>query len=244
MPGAFKLDHLRPVKPLLFPKISNFFTFILGVNSYFPREGKAENGKMDFSQPECGTGFLVPGPFKLDHLHPLKLILLQKCSAFLTFIRGLPFLINPVKGRMEAAGGWIWEKGIHSKVSVLGAFNLDLLQPVKLISTQNVFQLFLAFLPAFRPPIINHFFIMGTGERGRKEGGKPWRPNPPTSSIHFPLVCMPYKRHSLSSFINFLSLSESLRKTSLIFRNLTEKLMQCFVLETAQVDLLLQRASS
>ena len=37
MPGAFKLDHLQPVKPILFPKFSNFFTFILEANSYYPR---------------------------------------------------------------------------------------------------------------------------------------------------------------------------------------------------------------
>ena len=30
VPGSFKLDHLPPVKPMLFPKFSNFFTFILG----------------------------------------------------------------------------------------------------------------------------------------------------------------------------------------------------------------------
>ena len=52
VPRAFKLDHLQFVKPILFPKSSNFFSFILGTNSYYPREEKAENGKMEFSQPE------------------------------------------------------------------------------------------------------------------------------------------------------------------------------------------------
>ena len=59
MPGAFKLDHLQPVKPILFPKFSNFNIFILGTgepNSYYPRERKVENGKMKFSQPELDTG--------------------------------------------------------------------------------------------------------------------------------------------------------------------------------------------
>ena len=49
VPGAFKLDHLQPVKPILFPKFSNFFTFILEANSYYPREWKAENGEIEFS---------------------------------------------------------------------------------------------------------------------------------------------------------------------------------------------------
>ena len=134
MPGAFKLDHLQQFKPILFPKFSNFFIFILerpilitpergwlkmrkknspkmdgtegflclghsnwticsllsqfcfckfpifrffilGANSYYPREGKTENGKMEFSQPECESGISVPGASKLDHLQPVEPIL-------------------------------------------------------------------------------------------------------------------------------------------------------------------------
>ena len=37
MPGAFQLDHLQPVKPIVFLNISKFFMFILGANSYYPR---------------------------------------------------------------------------------------------------------------------------------------------------------------------------------------------------------------
>ena len=37
VPGAFRLDHLHPVKPILFSKFYNFFTFILEANSYYPR---------------------------------------------------------------------------------------------------------------------------------------------------------------------------------------------------------------
>ena len=36
VPGAFKLDHLQPVKPILFSKFCNFFTFILGANFLLP----------------------------------------------------------------------------------------------------------------------------------------------------------------------------------------------------------------
>ena len=35
MRGAYKLDHLHPVKPILFSKFYNFFTFILEANSYY-----------------------------------------------------------------------------------------------------------------------------------------------------------------------------------------------------------------
>ena len=37
VPGAFKLDHLQPFKPVSLWTISNSFTFILGANSYYPR---------------------------------------------------------------------------------------------------------------------------------------------------------------------------------------------------------------
>ena len=40
VPGAFKLDHLQPVKPILFPKISNFFTFIMGGQFLIPQRGE------------------------------------------------------------------------------------------------------------------------------------------------------------------------------------------------------------
>ena len=57
VPGAFKVDHLHPAKSILLPEFSNFFSFIQGANSYYPREGMAENGKMEFTKAECGAGF-------------------------------------------------------------------------------------------------------------------------------------------------------------------------------------------
>ena len=45
MPGAFKLDHLQPFKPLLFWKISNSFTFILGSQFLLPQ--RANNGSWE-----------------------------------------------------------------------------------------------------------------------------------------------------------------------------------------------------
>ena len=97
MPGAFKLDHLQPVKPMLFSKLYNFSTFILGANSYYPIEGKTENGKMEFSQPECEIGISVPGAFKLDHLQPVEPILFLQISNFSLFYTGGQFLL-PQRG--------------------------------------------------------------------------------------------------------------------------------------------------
>ena len=50
VPGAFKLDHLHPFKPLLFRKFSIFFTFILGGPFLLPQ--RTNNGKREFSQPQ------------------------------------------------------------------------------------------------------------------------------------------------------------------------------------------------
>ena len=82
VPGAFKLDHFQPVKLILFLNFSNFCTFILEANSYYPREWRTENGKMEFSQPECESGISVPGAFKLDHLQPVEPNLFRNFSNF------------------------------------------------------------------------------------------------------------------------------------------------------------------
>ena len=42
MPGAFKLDHLQPVEPILSGKFSNFFIFILGSPILITPEGGRE----------------------------------------------------------------------------------------------------------------------------------------------------------------------------------------------------------
>ena len=104
VPRAFKLDHLQPVKPILLTKFSNFFTFILEANSYYPRERKAENGKMEFSQPEYGTGVWMPEAFKLDHLQTVESILFRKFTNVSFFIVEDQLLLP--KTREE---GWKWE---------------------------------------------------------------------------------------------------------------------------------------
>ena len=73
VPGAFKLDHLQPIKPLLFPNFYNFFTFILS----------AIIGKGAFSQPQkwmrqwvssamdiqTGPYVSLETPFALENFH-------------------------------------------------------------------------------------------------------------------------------------------------------------------------------
>ena len=86
MPGAFKLDHLHPVRPILFSKLYNFFTFILEANSYYPRGLIMRKGNSPNFRNELDGGVCVPGEFKLDHLHPVKQILFFKFYNYFTFI--------------------------------------------------------------------------------------------------------------------------------------------------------------
>ena len=86
-------------------EFSNFFTFILEANSYYPIEWKTENGKMEFSQPEYESGISVPGAFKLDHLQPVEPILFCKFYNFCTPLYWGPILITPEMGRLKM-GKW------------------------------------------------------------------------------------------------------------------------------------------
>ena len=106
MAGAPKLDHLQSVKLILSRNISNLSAFILGSQFLLPqRERKAENGEMEFSQPEWDTVVWVPGAFKLDGLQPVKPILFLTFSNFYIFILGSQILITPERGRLKM-GKW------------------------------------------------------------------------------------------------------------------------------------------
>ena len=48
VPGAFKSDHLQPIKLILLQKIFNFFTFILGGQFLLPQ--RANMQKREFSK--------------------------------------------------------------------------------------------------------------------------------------------------------------------------------------------------
>ena len=52
VPRAFKLDHLQPVKPILFPKFSNFYIIILGSPILItPVRGRLKMGKWSSPNP-------------------------------------------------------------------------------------------------------------------------------------------------------------------------------------------------
>ena len=53
---------------LIFPPSTSLYW---GAHSYYPRERKADNWKMEFCQPEWERGVWVPGAFKLGHFQPV-----------------------------------------------------------------------------------------------------------------------------------------------------------------------------
>ena len=124
VPGAFKLDHLHPVKPILFSKFYNFFTFILEANSYYPRRLIMRKGNSSNSRNGLDRRVWVHGAFKLDHLQPVEPLLFPKFYNFFTFMLGGQFLL-PQRGE-----GWKWERGILPAWLdwVPGAFELDHMQ--------------------------------------------------------------------------------------------------------------------
>ena len=75
MPGAFKLDHMQLIEPILCWKIFNFLAFILGGQFLLPQ--RANNGKRDSPNLKFGydRGVSVPGAFKINHMQLIEPIL-------------------------------------------------------------------------------------------------------------------------------------------------------------------------
>ena len=62
VPGAFKLDHLQSVKPILFPKFSNFYIFIVGSPILItPERGRLKMGNWNSPNLSESQGFQCPG---------------------------------------------------------------------------------------------------------------------------------------------------------------------------------------
>ena len=76
VPWAFKLDHLHPIKPLLFWKFSIFFTFIMRGQFLLHQRannGLWEKGILPTPKVDDSEGFhCLARAFKMDSLHPLK----------------------------------------------------------------------------------------------------------------------------------------------------------------------------
>ena len=116
VPGAFKLDHLHPFKPILFWKFSICFIFILGGHFLLPQRANSEKGEKSNSRNGWDLGFWVPGAFKLDHLHHFKPIWFLEFSICFTFILGDHFLLpqraNTEKREICQFQKWMRQRGL------------------------------------------------------------------------------------------------------------------------------------
>ena len=95
VPGAFKLDHLQPIEPILLQKISNFFIFILGSQFLLPQ--RANNGKWEFIQPQNWMRQRVSSAWGIQ-TRPFaanQAIFVSKILHFFHFHTGRPILITP-----------------------------------------------------------------------------------------------------------------------------------------------------
>ena len=71
MPGAFKLDHLQPFKPILFRNFSNFFTFMLGSPFLLPQ--RVNNGTISHPRPRDTGKYAAQGPNIMSPEGPMML---------------------------------------------------------------------------------------------------------------------------------------------------------------------------
>ena len=131
MPGAFKLDHLLPFKPILFWEFSVCLTFILGGHFLLPqRDWYWERGVLPIPEMNETGGFQCLGPSNWTTCIPLS----HFCSGNFQFFSPLYWEANSYypRGLIMGVGrislsqyGWDWG------VSVPGAFEMDHLQPFK-----------------------------------------------------------------------------------------------------------------
>ena len=132
--------------------LSNLYTgssqFLLPQKEEERKQQGLKMGKRESYKSEWDTGVSDPWAFKLDHLQPVKQILLQKISPFYPASHNKPFLITPERGRK--AENWKrelpkseWETGVSDPC----AFKLHHLQPVKQIMLQKLFTISVPVLP-------------------------------------------------------------------------------------------------
>ena len=93
--GHFKLDHLHPVKPLLLPQYSYFFTFLLGGQFLLPQRANTEKRELFqlqkwTRQRGLGAWGIQTGPFA-----PCWATFVPTIFQLFPFHAGRPILITP-----------------------------------------------------------------------------------------------------------------------------------------------------
>ena len=131
VPGAFKLDHLEHIKPLLFPYFCNFCTFILGSHFLLPqRTNNGERGILPTSKLNETEGFQYLGHSNWTICSPLSHFCFQIFPSFPPsyWEANSYYPRGPIIGKGNSSNFKIgWDRGL----SVPGAFKLDHLQPIE-----------------------------------------------------------------------------------------------------------------
>ena len=82
MLGAFKLDHLQSIEPILCQKIFNFFTFILGGQFLLPQ--RANNEKRGFIQLQNGMRQRGFSAWAIQLTHQMRICIQYLVSTYST----------------------------------------------------------------------------------------------------------------------------------------------------------------
>ena len=133
VPWTFNLAHLHPFKPLLFPKFSNFFTFILGGQFLFPQRANNEKREFTWLKNWIRQGGLCARAIQSGPFASLWATFVVENFQFFHFHTGRANSYYPrglIMGKGNSPNFKIeWDRGF----SVPGAFKLDLLQPFEQI---------------------------------------------------------------------------------------------------------------
>ena len=142
MPGAFKLDQLQPIKPILFWKIFNFFHFILGSQFLLPQ--RANNGSWEnfpFPNMDKTEGFQCLGHSNWTMCSPLSPFCSEKFPTFSLSYWGAnsyyPRGLIMRKGNSPNSRNG-WDRG----VSVPWTFQLFHMLPVESLLFWQIFNFF------------------------------------------------------------------------------------------------------
>ena len=141
MPGAFKLDHLQAFEPILFQKILNFFTFILGGQFLLPQRLIIGKGIYQTSKLNDTEEIRCLGHSNWTICSPLSPFCPKRFSAFsLSYWEANSYYPRgPILGKGKSPNSKIvWYRGFQ----VPGAFKLDHLRPIRPLLFPNFLQLF------------------------------------------------------------------------------------------------------
>ena len=113
VPGAFNLDHLRLIKPILFQQFVPFWALYWGFPFLLPQGRRKENSP-EMNETKGYQCNAVPGAFKQDNLHLMKAILLKHFSTLLSFILGVPISYYPRVGEKGILQKWMTPRAISA----------------------------------------------------------------------------------------------------------------------------------